>query len=161
MSRLSDIPIRIEQPTLQKTSQPLSLNGNEGLGRGSHAILIELAALLECLAGSNTPGAIDLHSMPMTEKDRTRLQDKLGRGEVRAFLDAEGVSEVQETAIPGIWWIQHRDKSGKLIAELIEVATVPAILARASDEIADGIDMLRQRIEAPEPNRVIAPQYGR
>jgi hydrogenase-1 operon protein HyaF len=157
MSRLSDIPIRIEPP-----DSPVSaLTGDEGLGRGSNAILIELSSLLEGLVRSNTPGAIDLHSMPMTARDRTRLQDKLGRGEVRAFLDAEGVSEVQETAIPGIWWIQHRDKAGELIAELIEVTTIPAILARASDEIADGIGMLQERIALPDQNQLIAPQYGR
>ena len=41
-----------------------------------------------------------------------------------------------ETRMSGVWWVEHRDAQGKLMAELLEVAQVPAILASASDEIA-------------------------
>jgi hydrogenase-1 operon protein HyaF len=156
MSRLSEIPIKIEGPS-EASTQTL---GAQGLGNGDAAILAELVDLLERLASANLPGAIDLHSMPMSDADRARLQASLGRGEVRAFLDAEGVSEIQETAIPGIWWIQHRDKNSELIAEMIEVAPVPSILARANDEIWAGVEMLRARIGPSAANQVIAPRYG-
>lgn len=157
MSRLSEIPIVVASAAPQAPGDA----GSGGLGRGGHAILVELATLLERLADSNLEGAIDLHSMPMSDLDRTRLQSYLGRGEVRAFLNAEGISEIQETAIAGIWWVQHRDKEGDLVAEVLEVTAVPKILARARDEIASAVLLLRERIDASHPNRVIAPQYGR
>jgi hydrogenase-1 operon protein HyaF len=157
VSRLSEIPIRIEPPARRETTP----SERPGLGHGGFAILVELASLLERLASSNVSGAIDLHSMPMTDMDRRGLQDNLGRGEVRVFLDAGGVSEIQETAIPGIWWIQHRDQAGAITAELIEVAPVPEILIRARDEFAGGIAMLRGRIEHSAANRMTGPQYER
>jgi hydrogenase-1 operon protein HyaF len=157
VSRLSEIPIVVAAAAAQASSDV----GAGGLGRGGLAILVELATLLERLADADLEGAIDLHSMPMSDLDRTRLQSYLGRGEVRAFLDAEGISEIQETAIAGIWWIQHRDKQGDLVAEVLEVTAVPKILARARDEIASAVLLLRERIDASPPNRVIAPQYGR
>jgi hydrogenase-1 operon protein HyaF len=151
VSKLSEIPIKIE-PAAPREVAPVA---DQGLGQGGSAILIELASLLEQLAQSNISGAIDLHSMPMTAADRTSLQDTLGQGEVRAVLQVDGISEVQETAIPGIWWVQHRNTSDEIIAELIEVTVLPGILARAHDEVAAGRDLLRMRIELSVSNRTV------
>ncbi len=74
----------------------------------------------------------------MSPSDRTELKRALGEGEVRVTLNAEGISTIQETRIPGVWWIEHRDLQDQLIAELIDVNYVPDILARASGEIAAG-----------------------
>lgn len=156
VSRLSEIPIRVESASTADGTMP---DDPEGLGRGSQAILAELITLLERLSTQGMPGAIDLHSMPMSDIDRSRLQDDLGRGEVRVFLEAEGVSEIQETAVPGVWWIQHRNKAAELIAELIEVTSVPSILARSSDELVIGIAMLRQRMDLV-PSTGPVPSHG-
>jgi hydrogenase-1 operon protein HyaF len=74
------------------------------------------------------------------------LQRALGEGEVLATLNAEGTSIIHETRVPGVWWVEHRDQAGELIAELIEVTRVPEILASASDEIAAGARALREQI---------------
>jgi hydrogenase-1 operon protein HyaF len=135
MSRLAEIPIRIELPAAVG-----------GLGGGVTAILHEIVRLLERLATLEEPAAIDLRSLPMSPQDRTELQRALGEGEVLATLNAEGISKIHETRVPGVWWVEHRDQEGQLIAELIEVARVPEILASASDEIAAGARALREQI---------------
>lgn len=139
MSRLVDIPIRIE-------SSPASGEPSGGLGGGVTAILHEIVGLLEQLAATDEPAAIDLRSLPMSPQDRTELQRALGEGEVQATLNAQGISRMYETRVPGVWWVEHRDPQGAVIAELIEVTRVPQILASASDEIGAGARALREQI---------------
>jgi HupH hydrogenase expression protein len=141
MSRLTEIPIRIE-PSARIETPPVV----GGLGGGVAAILSELVTLLERLVNGEAPGAIDLRSLPMSPLDRAELQRVLGEGEVQATVNAQGVSKMRETRVPGVWWIEHFDQQGELIAELIEVSHVPEILSSASDEIAAGARALREQI---------------
>lgn len=135
MSRLSEIPIRIEPPPAVG-----------GVGGGVAAILSELVTLLERLSDSQESAAIDLRSLPMSVDDLARLRLALGEGEVRATLDAEGLSAIRETRVPGVWWVEHRDRHGELMAELIEVTRMPKILMSASDEIEMGVSLLREQL---------------
>jgi hypothetical protein len=137
LSRLADIAVRVEP-----------LPPASGLGGGVAAILTELVGLLERLANGAQSAMIDLRSLPMSPIDRAELQRVLGEGEVQATVDAEGISRIRETRISGLWWVEHRDRQGELIAESIEVARVPEILASAADEIAAGIRALRVQISA-------------
>jgi hypothetical protein len=135
LSRLSDIAIRIEPP-----------RALGGLGGGVTAILSELLTLLERLEDRQESAAIDLRSLPMSADDLAELRRALGEGEVRATLDAEGISAIRETKVPGVWWVEHRDRHGELMAELIEVTRVPQILMTASEEIATGARLLREQL---------------
>ncbi len=150
MSRLADIPIRIEGPAIAggpRTDPAPSPGLDFGVSSsGVSAILAELARLLDELAAKETPAAIDLRSLPLSAHDRTELERSLGRGEVEASINAKGVSTLRETRISGIWWVEHRDAHGELIAELLEVARVPEILASASDEIAVAARALREQL---------------
>jgi hydrogenase-1 operon protein HyaF len=141
MSRLSDIAIRVEPGMV---GAPPAVAG--GLGGGVAAILTELVSLLDRLTDSQTPAAIDLRSLPMSPQDRVELKRALGEGEVRATLDAQGLSTVCETRIAGVWWVEHRDPQGELVAELLEVTRVPDILVSAPDDIAAGAQTLRRQI---------------
>ena len=137
MTRLSDIAIRVE-PGMAGAP---AVTG--GLGGGVAAILTELVTLLERLG---TPAAIDLRSLPMSPQDRVELERALGEGEVQATVNARGLSTVRETRIAGVWWIEHRDPQGELVAELLEVTRVPEILAGAPDDIAAAAQTLREYI---------------
>jgi len=116
-------------------------------------VLSELVSMLERVALGGKPATIDLRSLPMSPQDRIELQQTLGRGEVQATLTADGVSTLQETGVSGVWWIEHRDRHGELIAELIEVAAIPQILEVSSDEMIASAQALRERLsishEAP------------
>jgi hydrogenase-1 operon protein HyaF len=135
LSRLTDIGIRIEAPTR-----------SGGLGGGVAAVLSELVGMLERFALSGDAATIDLRSLPMSPQDRIELQQALGQGEVQATLSAEGVSTLHETGVSGVWWVEHRDRHGELIAELIEVASIPQILAASRDEMIAGGHALRERL---------------
>jgi hydrogenase-1 operon protein HyaF len=142
LSRLAEIPIRIEPPAPPAGAAPCG-----GLGSGAvAALLTELASLLDRLAKTQHPAAIDLRSLPMSPEDRSELERVLGEGEVRATIQTEGRSVLRETGMSGVWWVEHRDAQGELMAELLEVAQVPAILASASDEIAAAARALREHL---------------
>ncbi len=150
MSRLADIPIRIEGPAIAggPRNDPAPSPGLDfGVtSAGVSALLAELARLLDQLAAKDIPAAIDLRSLPLSPHDRTELERALGQGEVEASVNADGVSTLRETRIAGVWWVEHRDAQGDLIAELLEVTRVPEILASASDEIAAAARALRERL---------------
>jgi hydrogenase-1 operon protein HyaF len=139
MSRLTDIPVRIE------ASAPIE-PPEGGLGGGVAAILSELATLLERLVRGEPAGSIDLRSLPMSPRDRAELRRVLGNGEVQATVDAQGLSKMRETRVSGVWWVEHFDERGEPIAELLEVSRVPEILASATDEMAAGARDLRAHI---------------
>lgn len=135
MSTLGGIPIHVEP-----TGSPLP---SSALGAGLAAILSELASLLEALRRSGAESAIDLRSLPLGPDDLDRLQRLLGTGEVDIRIEANGESRIRETAVCGLWWTEHRDAAGALLAVLIEVARVPSILPAADEDLALGAIRLR------------------
>lgn len=136
MSRLADIPVRVEA-----AADPAAATGT--IGGGVTAILMEIASLLDTLARDDEPGAIDLRSLPMSPDDRRQLIDALGSGEATITLQTDGESTIRETAMHGVWWNAHRDRGGNLIAEFIEIARVPAMLPVETDELRGAAQRLR------------------
>ena len=111
------------------------------------SVLREIASLLDRLIATGEPGAIDLHSLPMTDADRDDLRDRLGEGEVHVELDVSGLSRIDETGISGVWWVRHEGAEGKLAAELIEVTQVPAILLSHPDDMKAARQRLGEILE--------------
>lgn len=136
MTRLSDIGITV----LANGTERLEANGN------ALPVLHEIRAMLAELVDKGRPDAIDLRSLPMLPGDHTRLRDVLGRGEVRATIDALGASEVYETGIHGVWWVTHRNLDGDTTGEFIEVTWVPEILMTSRTDATYGLRKLRDRI---------------
>ncbi len=137
MSGLDGIRVRVE---LQGSSP--------GLGGWIVALAAEIASLLDRLSIDGGSGAIDVRSLPMTAADRAQLREFLGTGEVQATIDADGPSTLRETAIPGVWWTEHRNRAGDLLAEQIEVCRIPEILVLAPDELVGAGSRLRERLAA-------------
>jgi hydrogenase-1 operon protein HyaF len=138
VSALKSIGVRVEPAA----SPPA------GLGQGVIAIAFEIAGLLDRLNTQGEPGAIDLRSLPMTAEDRRRLQELLGVGEVQATIDADGPSSVRETGVGGVWWTEHRNAHGEVLAETIEICRIPEILVLAPEQLLSGAQTLRERIAA-------------
>lgn len=140
MTRLGDIPVRIELP------ERTVLKGDTGgLGGAIDAVLSEIASLLDRLAQDDEQSLIDLRSLPLSDADRDALKAVLGDGEVQATLAAQGLSTARETGVAGVWWLEHRDAAGELIADLLEVARFPQILSSVPDDIRDAAQSLRLR----------------
>lgn len=132
MTRLADIPVRVE---LAPVEVDLDVR-RDGLGAGVQALLSELASGLDRLSVMNECTTIDLRSLPLSSADRLELQSMLGEGEIHATMQAQGESTLRETSFSGIWWVEHRDSDGELVADLLEVTRSPAILSSAADEIS-------------------------
>lgn len=132
--RLADIAVRVDP--------------GYGLNGGVEAVLSEIVQRLERLAAGGEPGAIDLRSLPLNPAERERLAALLGEGEVDVTLALDGASRVRETAAAGVWWVEHRDGRGELIAELLEIARIPEILNADPGDIARSAGVLRARIAA-------------
>ncbi len=102
---------------------------------------------MEALALRNESTSIDLRSLPMCPQDRTALVELLGSGSVFARVEAAGVTEVRETAFPGVWWVAHANEAGELLAEFIDICAVPDILKASRDDVEDGLERLRQSLQ--------------
>lgn len=110
------------------------------------ALLHEILRMLDALVKEGQGGTVDLRSVPLTRGDLDYLRDALGTGAVDARIDALGESHVVETIFPGIWWVTHRNEAGEIVAESIEVCTIPVILVSPIDDMVDAVDRLRKTL---------------
>ncbi len=113
------------------------------------AILNEIITRLEMLAASGKTSLIDLKGLPFSPAEYEQLRIALGRGEASAQLEAIGVSELFETQFPGVWWVTHYNVEGDIIADLLEIATIPTILPSQPEDVRAGLARLRQLIAQP------------
>jgi len=134
--RLQDISIDIVEAT-----QP-----EAGLSANVLAILHEIASLQVALVEDNETGSIDLHGLPLLPGERDALHTVLGEGEIRVTIDALGPTRIHETRLAGVWWVQHQNREGERIAELIEVTRCPAIMKSDARDIAESARALREQL---------------
>jgi len=116
------------------------------------SVLAEVGRLLERLATTGAPGAIDLRSLPLTKADRHELEALLGRGEVSADLDLTGRSEVRESAYAGAWWIRHFGAGARIAAEEIAICPVPEILLAHPADIQSAARRLQHDLQRIRPD---------
>ena len=110
------------------------------------ALLQEIAAALDTLLLSGQRHCIDLGSLPLAPADRDLLRETLGTGEIHMELATLGTSRIEETGVPGVWWVRHSSEDGILLTESLEVCHVPEIVPADTTDIAVGLQRLRQRI---------------
>lgn len=112
----------------------------------TRALLSELEAALQALLKTGREHSIDLRSLPLLPGELGYLRETLGRGEVRAELDALGRSEIRETAIRGIWWVTHWNTLDEVMAEFLEVSFCPDIIRAQRDDVRDSLEALNARL---------------
>jgi hypothetical protein len=136
MTRLTDIPINVTSaPPSAPDPTPSVL-----------ALLHEIDEALATLARTDEPAAIDLRAIASSPAARERLQQTLGRGEVHASIEALGTTEITETALACVWWTSHRDPSGELLAEQIDICEAPALLRADRADVPAARDSLKERM---------------
>lgn len=122
-------------------------------------LLNELRHALERLLADGTPHALDLRAIPLAPGEEERLLSALGEGELAAQLEAQGRSEIRESAYPGIWCITHRDVAGSVVGRYLEVTFMPALLASQRPDVEQGLARLTRALgqtngaSAPEAHR--------
>jgi hydrogenase-1 operon protein HyaF len=118
------------------------------------AVLREIATLMDQFVRTGVGGIIDLRSLPLTDFERFELAEKLGDGEVRASVNAGGISTVFETKFAGVWWVRHEGTEGQVAAEQIVIARVPDILLAHPSDISAAqarLNTLLARSEEGQP----------
>lgn len=129
-----------------KVINPLPTQQVDGLSGNADAVLHEIVALLETYTTTGEMGAIDLHSLPLTPADYELLRATLTEGEVHAHINAIGNSDIHETCYPGVWWLTYYNAEDDVVAELLEVTSVPQILKAPEEDMRDGLARLRDRL---------------
>ena len=110
-------------------------------------ILREIRHALDALLKDGTPAIIDLGAIPFAAGDERVLEDILGVGEVQATLKVLGESHVQETAIPGVWRVDHFDEAGETQSRFVEVTFMPEILKTQREDAELGLARLTERLD--------------
>jgi|AP12_2_1047962.scaffolds.fasta_scaffold182975_1 hydrogenase-1 operon protein HyaF len=137
MSALSDISVHVAAADVVPEDWGNSL-----------PILHEVRHGLKRLAETGESTLIDLRAIPFGPGDEARLLDLLGEGEVTAEVDVLGPTRVWETAVKGVWIVDHRDLDEQSLALNIEVATIPDILRTQPEDVEDAIRALEERLAA-------------
>jgi hydrogenase-1 operon protein HyaF len=133
---------------MKPQSIPVFAQTGEAYSVGNiRALLAEIAARLESLANDGTSGSIDLNSLPFAPGEYEQLRQALGQGEVTAHIEAIGASEITETRYPGVWWVTHYNVEGDIVADLLEIATIPEILMSQPDDIRSGLALLHVQLK--------------
>lgn len=150
MSRLSDIPVEVVSHSDTQHSVSPALR----------ALLQELQTMLQRLVDTGENHCIDIRSLPMLPGDYDRLQHILGEGEIMATIDSLGPSHVRETAIPGIWWISHKNADDDILTEFIEITRLPAILQTQAEDLHEAPARLRLILQDLDDNSPIESSNG-
>jgi hydrogenase-1 operon protein HyaF len=133
---------------MKPQSIPVFAQTGEAYSVGNiRALLAEIAARLESLANDGTSGSIDLNSLPFAPGEYEQLRQALGQGEVTAHIEAIGASEITETRYPGVWWVTHYNVEGDIVADMLEIATIPEILMSQPDDIRSGLALLHVQLK--------------
>jgi len=133
-------------------SIPVVLGQSDGTFRTENLkpLMLQIEQALQDLMAGGAATVIDLGAMPFSKQDEQDLRQRLGEGEVSATLNAFGPTLVQETAIPAVWLVEHKDAEGRRLTLHIEVARIPDILVTPKEDIAEGLEELKGRNAAPE-----------
>jgi hydrogenase-1 operon protein HyaF len=126
---IDEIPVQVIAP-------------DSGLSGNAWPLMLEIAEMVRSLVESGETAAIDLSALPLTPADKVWLRERLGSGQIHVTLEAEGLSTLDETACPGVWWITHRDARDRVMAEFIEVTPVPDLLMAHPEDIKIGLEYL-------------------
>lgn len=110
------------------------------------ALLAEIGACLEKLDCNNETGMIDLNSLPFAPGEYEQLRRTLGQGEVSVHIEAIGKSEVFETQYPGVWWVTHYNVEGNILADMLEITTIPEIIKSQPEDVHAGLEKLQAQL---------------
>jgi len=132
-NNLKDIPVKTD-------------NAEEYSVGNIRALQAEIAACLEKLAETGETGIIDLNSLPFAPGEYEQLRQALGQGEVSAHIEAIGPSEIIETRYPGVWWVTHYNVEGDIVADMLEITTIPEIFKSQPEDVREGLALLNAQL---------------
>lgn len=110
-------------------------------------ILVELQSHCSEYEASQTPHAINLTLLPLSDADVLFLDEQLGRGPVDTLSRAYGKCQVISTLVPNVWWVRFYNSMGILILNTLEVIDVPAVIRAAPEDLQDSAQRLEELLK--------------
>jgi hydrogenase-1 operon protein HyaF len=110
-------------------------------------ILVELESHCSAYETSQTPHAINLTLLPLSDADLIFLDEQLGRGPVDTLSRAYGKCQVISTLVPNVWWVRFYNSMGILILNTLEVVDVPAVVRAAPEDLQDSAERLEDLLQ--------------
>lgn len=137
------MPIDPEPPQSARKINFLATSSAEEMIRrcGATAMLLpEIADALAVQKADAQGRLFDITDFP--DDDRTLITETLGEGEVAGVAAlANGVTaQMQEAEMAGVWRIRFTDADGRLIADYVEVASIPAAVRQACSALPASIE---------------------
>ena len=128
------MPIGAEPPLRARKLNYLATSSAEEMIRRCRRTAMLLPELADALAiqKAEQPGRLfDITDFP--DDDRELITQTLGEGEVAGVAAlANGITaQMQEAVMAGVWRIRFTDGEGRLVADYIEVASIPAAVRQA------------------------------
>jgi hydrogenase-1 operon protein HyaF len=114
-------------------------------------LLHEIRHALTLLLTRGEESTIDLASIPLGRADEDLLFGLLGDGEVKAELRTLGRSFIRETAISGVWIVEHFNPEGQSIARLVEISSIPSILKSQPQDMQNSLEALQTHLARLSP----------
>lgn len=139
MSRIRQIPVVVVHDS------PLQNRPGDPAPSIALALLNEIEEKLHVFVRDGENSTIDLRWLIGMPREFERLRKSLGIGEVAATVRSAGCTEVQETAVPCVWWVTHRNDDGGRLGEFVEITEIPDILRSDRLAIPRGLAELRAR----------------
>ncbi len=131
------------RPVFWMRQGPSSLTVDAEPGSSAQAIIAQIEACALRFAETGEENSIDLRCLKSIPQERDILATLLGRGEVSAIVEALGLTEIHETAVPCVWWVRHRNADEEIVGELIEIAEIPEVMLGDRKAVAHGLEALR------------------
>ncbi len=107
-------------------------------------ILVELEDRCSKFEKTGTEHSINLTLLPLSQEEAEFLDARLGRGPVDMLSRAYGKCQVTSTLTPNVWWVRYYNSMGTLILNLLEVTSMPQIVAAAPEDIGDSATRLSE-----------------
>jgi hydrogenase-1 operon protein HyaF len=111
------------------------------------ALLGQIEFALTKLRDAGEETTFDLRSLPIDQPGINQIESLLGRGELQATLEADGPTQIWETAVPAVWWVIHQNRSGGEICRFLQIALQPELLRTPLSELDHVCELLQARIQ--------------
>ncbi|WP_416798746.1 hydrogenase expression/formation C-terminal domain-containing protein [Ciceribacter azotifigens] len=137
------MPIGAEPPLRARKLNFLATSSAEEMIRRCCATAMLLPEIADALdvQRADAPGRLfDITDFP--DDDRTLITETLGEGEVAgiAALGNGITAQMQEAVMAGVWRIRFTDAEDRLVADYVEVASIPAAVRQACSALPAAIE---------------------
>ncbi|MBL8327149.1 MAG: hydrogenase expression/formation protein [Rubrivivax sp.] len=111
------------------------------------ALLAELRARLAVHHAGGRGGQLNLSLLPLSPADKEVLARALPAGPVAIISRGFGNCHIGSTAVPGVWRQQFFNSVNTLILDLVEVTTLPEVVAASAEDLHDSRQRLGELVQ--------------